>query len=58
VGNPAVALGEYGWSGAASTHFWLSPKQDMIVVTLQQLMPFKAIIKNKVKPLIYEAVTE
>ncbi len=57
-GSPAVALGEYGWSGAASTHFWISPKQGMIVVTLQQHMPFRSIIKNKVKPLVYEAVTE
>ena len=50
--------GEYGWGGAASTHFWLSPKLDMVVITLQQYMPYRSVIKNKVKPLVYSAVSK
>jgi len=54
--DPAAAIGEYGWGGAASTHFWISPKHDLIVVALQQHMPFTFTIANRVKPLVYDAV--
>ena len=33
------AVGEYYWGGAASTHFWISPKQDLAVVALEQFVP-------------------
>jgi len=56
--DPAAAIGEYGWGGAASTHFWISPKHDLIVVALQQHMPFTFTIANRVKPLVYDAVVE
>jgi len=48
--------GEYGWGGAASTHFWISPKDDLVVVALSQLMPFSPQLQNLVKPLVYEAI--
>jgi len=48
--------GEYGWGGAASTHFWISPKDDLAVVALSQLMPFSPQLQDAVKPLVYEAI--
>lgn len=48
--------GEYGWGGAASTHFWISPKDDLIVIALQQFMPFTPQLEQTIKPLVYEAV--
>jgi len=56
--DTAAAVGEYGWGGAASTHFWISPKHDLFVVTLQQYMPFTHAIERTVKPLVYGAVVE
>ncbi len=50
--------GEYGWSGAASTHFWISPTHDLAVVALHQRMPFTNILQQTVKPLVYRAVKE
>ncbi len=50
--------GEYGWGGAASTHFWISPKDDLAVVALSQRMPFTAQLQNAVKPLVYEAIVK
>jgi CubicO group peptidase (beta-lactamase class C family) len=55
AGSKAHA-GEYGWGGAASTHFWLSPKDDLAVVALSQLMPFTPQLQDAVKPLVYEAI--
>ncbi|MFO8015103.1 MAG: serine hydrolase domain-containing protein [Phycisphaerae bacterium] len=50
--------GEYGWGGAASTHFWISPKDDLVVVALSQLMPFTPQLQDAVKPLVYEAIVD
>ena len=50
--------GEYGWGGAASTHFWISPDDDLAVVVLTQFMPFSFELENSVKPLVYEAIVD
>jgi CubicO group peptidase (beta-lactamase class C family) len=31
---------QYGWSGAASTHFTVDPENDLIVLSFTQFMPF------------------
>ena len=31
-------LGEYFWGGAASTAFWIDPKEDLAVVFMTQVM--------------------
>ena len=49
-------VGEYGWGGAASTHFWISPKDELAVVALSQFMPFTPRLQNVVKPLVYKAI--
>jgi CubicO group peptidase (beta-lactamase class C family) len=54
--DPAAVVGEYGWGGAASTHFWISPRADLFVVALQQYMPFTQRLEMAVKPIIYEAL--
>lgn len=50
--------GEYGWGGAASTHFWINPRQDLIVIALSQLMPYSGQLETAVKPLVYEAIVK
>jgi CubicO group peptidase (beta-lactamase class C family) len=47
---------EYAWGGAASTHFWIAPKQELVVVALEQFMPNRPMLKDAIKPLIYQAV--
>jgi len=50
-------VGEYGWGGAASTHYWVSPKDDgLIVVTLEQIMPSNFETERLLKPVIYDAI--
>lgn len=48
--------GEYGWGGAASTHFWISPKDELIVIALSQYMPFSSQLQNVVKSIIYDSI--
>jgi len=39
-GSVDISTGEYGWSGAASTHFTLDRKNNMIIIVMTQYMPF------------------
>ncbi len=57
--DPQGHVGEYGWGGAASTHYWVSPADDdLIVVTLEQVMPYSFSTEFKLKGLIYDAIEE
>jgi len=33
------SAGTYGWSGAASTNFWIDPQEELIGIFMTQLMP-------------------
>ena len=50
-------VGEYGWNGAASTHFWISPKDDLIVIALSQRQPYSEQLKKILKPIVYKAIS-
>ena len=55
--DKAAHVGEYGWAGAASTHYWVSPKDDnLIVVTLEQIVPYNFDTEWLLKPVIYDAI--
>ncbi|NQU25365.1 MAG: beta-lactamase family protein [Candidatus Nealsonbacteria bacterium] len=58
VWESASRVGEYGWGGAASTHFWISPRDELVVVALTQYMPFSDRVERAVKPVVYEAIVE
>lgn len=55
------SLGEYFWSGAASTSFWIDPREDLAVVFMTQLVgwpsershPFQRLLRT----LVYSALT-
>ena len=57
--DKAGRVGEYGWGGAASTHYWVSPNDNgLIVVTLEQIMPYNFDTEFLLKPVIYGAIEE
>ena len=56
--SPSSLIGDYGWGGAASTHYWVSPQDDLVVVTLEQTIPFNFRNEWAVKPLIQQAIIE
>ncbi|MBI9016960.1 MAG: beta-lactamase family protein [Phycisphaerae bacterium] len=51
-----IPKGEYGWGGAASTHFWISPKDKIVVIALSQHMPFSFRLESAIKPIVYDAI--
>jgi len=56
--DPAARIGEYGWGGAASTHYWVSPEDELVVITLEQVRPYRTLTESGVKQLIYDAILE
>jgi CubicO group peptidase (beta-lactamase class C family) len=55
--NPHAERYEYGWGGAASTHYWLSPDDGLIVITMEQRMPYSPETEEKLKPVIYDSIS-
>ena len=53
----ASQIGEYGWIGGTSTEFWISPRDELVTITLAQHIPFSAL-SHTVKPLVYAAIEE
>jgi len=52
------SAGDFFWGGAASTFFWVDPREDMIVVFLTQLLPSTAYpIRRQLRTLVYSAIT-
>ncbi len=54
--DKTARVGEYGWGGAASTHYWASPKDRLVVVTMEQTMPYSFDVEFAVKGPIYDAI--
>lgn len=49
---------EYSWAGAASTKFWIDPKNDMIIFAFAQLMPSDYTYANDFKKIVDRAIIE
>ncbi len=56
--NTLDSVGNYGWSGAAATTFWVDPEEDLIALLMTQLMNNRYPIHQKFKVLTYQALTE
>lgn len=62
--TPATTLipgseGDFFWGGAASTFFWVDPKEDLIGLFLTQLLPSSAYpVRRQLRTLVYSAITE
>lgn len=55
----AGSVGDFFWGGAASTFFWVDPKEDLAVVFLTQLLPSSAWpVRRELRTLVYSALTE
>ncbi len=60
VGQVMVAgsVGNYSWGGAASTYFWIDPKEEMICIFMTQLLPSTTYpIRRELATLVYSAFT-
>jgi CubicO group peptidase (beta-lactamase class C family) len=59
--NPAQkgnvgSVGEFGWSGAASTHVLIDPKEDLVAVYCTQLMGGDFALRAEFATLLYQSI--
>jgi CubicO group peptidase (beta-lactamase class C family) len=47
------AVGEFFWDGAASTLFWVDPKNDLTAVLFMQILPFDNPVHKEFKDAVY-----
>lgn len=59
VETGSLGAGDYYWGGAASTIFWVDPKEDLSVVFMTQLMPSGTFnFRGQLKSIIYSAIVD
>ena len=59
VETGTLGAGDYYWGGAASTIFWVDPKEDLSVVFMTQLMPSGTFnFRGQLKSIIYSAIID
>jgi CubicO group peptidase (beta-lactamase class C family) len=59
VTTGALGVGDYYWGGAASTIFWVDPKEDLSVVFMTQLMPSGTFnFRGQLKSIIYSSIVD
>ena len=62
--DPAATLipgtaGDFSWGGAASTYFWIDPKEELIAIFMTQLLPSTTYpMRRELRTLVYSAFTE
>ena len=50
--------GEYNWGGAAGTVFWIDPVEELVVISMIQLMQSPWPLRSDVKVAVYQALSE
>ena len=51
--------GDYYWGGAASTAFWVDPREDLVVIFLTQLLPSTTFnFRGQLRSLVYSAIED
>jgi CubicO group peptidase (beta-lactamase class C family) len=59
VRNGGLGAGDYYWGGAASTIFWVDPKEDISAVFMVQFMPSGTFnFRGQLKSLVYSAIVD
>jgi CubicO group peptidase (beta-lactamase class C family) len=52
-----IPAGSYGWDGMFASHFWVDPKNKMVIVFMRNIWPTEHWdYGDRIKPLIYQAL--
>ncbi|MDP9238713.1 MAG: beta-lactamase family protein [Chloroflexota bacterium] len=59
VSAGSIAAGDYYWGGAASTIFWVDPKEDLVAIFMTQLIPSTTFnFRGQLKSIIFSAIAD
>ena len=52
------SVGEFGWSGAAKTHYWVDPKEEVVGLFMTQSMMSFDLPEFDLRALAYQAIED
>lgn len=52
------SVGQYYWSGAYCTYFFIDPEEEMIAILMSQLQPYSNYYGSKMRQYIYQTITD
>jgi CubicO group peptidase (beta-lactamase class C family) len=53
------SVGEFAWGGAASTMFWVDPREELVAMLLTQLIPSSSYpLRREMRALTYQALVD
>ena len=52
------SAGAYSWGGAASTGFWIDPREELIGILMTQVLPYTGRFTEEFKVLTYQAIVD
>ena len=52
------SVGEFGWSGAAKTHYWVDPKEEIVALFMTQSMMSFDLPELELRALAYQAIED
>ncbi|MBC8768986.1 beta-lactamase family protein [Arenibacter sp. BSSL-BM3] len=50
------SIGQYYWSGAYCTYFFIDPKEELIVILMSQLQPYSNYYGEKMRQMVYQSL--
>ena len=52
------SVGQYYWSGAYCTYFFIDPKEDVVAILMTQLQPYSNYYGEKMRQMVYQAIVD
>jgi CubicO group peptidase (beta-lactamase class C family) len=50
--------GQYYWSGAFCTYFFIDPAEDLIAILMTQTAPYSNFYGSKMRQFVYQAIVD
>jgi CubicO group peptidase (beta-lactamase class C family) len=59
VVSGSLGQGDFYWGGAASTIFWVDPREDLVVIFMTQVMPSATFnFRGQLKNIVYSSIVD
>jgi CubicO group peptidase (beta-lactamase class C family) len=54
----STSVGEFGWTGAAKTFYWVDPQEELVGVLMTQFMVGFDLPESDLRTLVYQAIED
>lgn len=52
------SVGQYYWSGAYNTHFFIDPQEELIAIIMTQTASYSSLLGDKLRQFVYQAIVD